>query len=300
MIHSIMFMSAITPIHNGAGEGLGIVDRPIIRERTTNFPIIQASSIKGTMRDEYQFKTLKDEKKVNALFGPLKDGSKHAGCVSFGDANILAFPVRSLKGCFVWATSPLVLYRFKRMLKVAGIELKKLDALIEELHSKVDRVWINPEARNVLLIKDKIILEEFPRIVEEHSKLKEFCEEVAAIIFKEEVFQQEFIKKFIILPENDFRYFVTNATEVVPNIKVDDETGTTKEGLRYTEYLPSETVLYSLLSFEKSHSPDLNENENGVKDIFLQNKPEDIIQLGGDNTKGKGFVKIAFMEAKNG
>jgi CRISPR-associated protein Cmr4 len=295
-------MSAITPIHNGAGEGLGIVDRPIIRERATNFPIIQSSSIKGTMRDEYKFKTLKDEE-TDTLFGPFEDGSKHAGCVSFGDANIFAFPVRSLKGCFVWATSPLILYRFRRMLEVASIKMGKLDALIEKLHSKVDSVWINPEAKNALLIKDKIILEEFPRIIEEHSRLKEFCAEVATIIFKEKVFQQEFIKKLAILPENDFRYFVTNATEVVPNIRIKDETGTTKEGsLRYTEYLPSETVLYSLLSFEKSYSPSFKVNESEVKNLFISNisnKPN-IIQLGGDNTKGKGFVQLGFLEGKNG
>ena len=41
MIHSILFFNAITPVHNGAGEGLGVIDRPIMRERTTNYLIIQ-------------------------------------------------------------------------------------------------------------------------------------------------------------------------------------------------------------------------------------------------------------------
>lgn len=308
MKHSILFMNAITPVHNGAGEGLGIIDRPIIRERTTNFPFIQASSLKGVLRDEYFIKLNNDpmkKEKVDALFGP-EEGEHYSGAVSIGDGNILCFPVRSLKGCFVWATSPLLLYRFTRILEISGKigHFPKLSNLISNsrVHSDMTDVLINPDSTNFLLVSEKIILEEFPKSIYSLNEVKEFAEEFANIIFTSQsssFLKDEFIKRFVILPEDTFRYFVTYATEVVPNIKIDDETGTSKEGLRYTEYLPSETILYSLIGFEKARCDNAQalglDTADGVKKLFDDNKP-DRIQIGGDETKGKGFVELSLLK----
>lgn len=305
MEQSIMFVTAITPIHNGAGEGLGLIDRPIIRERITNFPYIQASSIKGTMRDEYEFKKKMDNAKIVSLFGPMDDGSKHSGCISFTDANILAFPVRSLKGGFVWATSPHNLYRFLRTVQLAKFDGKftELKSLISNtnIHSDINDVHISQDNVNkdmvnkLLLVKGKIILEEFQKSVKPLVEVGKFGKELADKIFTNSFIKNEFINRFVILPENTFRYFVTYATEVVPNIKIDDITGTSKEGLRYTEYLPSETILYSLIGFEKTKSGDSElDNATKVKKLFTDNKP-DRIQLGADETKGKGFVELTFI-----
>ena len=108
----------------------------------------------------------------------------------------------------------------------------------------------------------------------------------------------------MVLPGDMFDYFVIHATEVVPNIKIDKDTGTSKEGLRYSEYLPAETVLYSLISFDRCFASDAStefDNEINVKEFFIEKKPKDIVQVGGDETKGKGFVKINFVtEKENG
>lgn len=50
MNHGLLFLHAITPLHNGAGQGIGSADRPIIREVMTHFPFIQSSTLKGAMR----------------------------------------------------------------------------------------------------------------------------------------------------------------------------------------------------------------------------------------------------------
>ncbi len=266
MEYSILFMNALTPLHNGAGEGLGIIDRPIIRERITNFPFLHGSSLKGTLRDKYSEKLNTDSKKnekIEALFGPEK-GDLHSGAVSFGDGNLLFFPVRSLQGCFVWATSPLLLYRLERFLEVSGKlnSFTNLKSLLSNptIHSEMTKVLINPDSSDLLLVGKKpqagmddtrkIILEEFPKLVHPIDELKKFAGEIAGKVFTSQsssFLKAEFIKKLVILPENTFRYFVTHATEVVPNIKIDDETGTSSQGLRYTEYLPSESILYTLI-----------------------------------------------------
>ena len=303
-------MNAITPVHNGAGEGLGLIDRPIIRERTTNIPFIRAHSIKGVFRDEYQIK-LKSDPKINILFGP-EDGDLHSGAVSFGAGNLLYFPIRSLRGCFVWATSPLLLYRFARHLGMNGKinEFPNLQNLLANprLHSFMTEVLINPDSADLLLFGNKpnpgeeenrkIILEEFPKTVHPLDLIRNFAEEMANKIFSSPIstfLKEDFIKKMVILPEDTFSYFISYATEVVSNIKIDNETGTSKEGLRYTEYLPAETILYCIISFERGKCADAHslglETGDKVKELFDNNKPS-IIQIGADETKGKGIVEL--------
>ena len=218
-------------------------------------------------------------------------------------------------------------------------QFPNLNALTAEscLHSDAKDVFINPDAENSLLIRGqdaaKIVLEEFPLDATPLESLRNFASEVGQFIFgspqstpeinkspskkirvgsfqdlgkalgvgAEGSFKVEFEKKLVILPQDMFNYFVTYATEVVANIRIDDDTGTTTDGsLRYTEYLPSETILYSLASFEKPFAKEACERESldsdiKVRDYMIRNKPKDTIQIGGDETKGKGLVNIHFV-----
>ncbi len=48
------FIYVITPLHAGTGQELGIVDLPIQRERHTGFPKIEASGLKGSIREVFE------------------------------------------------------------------------------------------------------------------------------------------------------------------------------------------------------------------------------------------------------
>ncbi len=48
---AVLFLYAESPLHFGSGSSLGAIDLPIQRERHTQFPMGQASGIKGAMRD---------------------------------------------------------------------------------------------------------------------------------------------------------------------------------------------------------------------------------------------------------
>ena len=51
----------------------------------------------------------------------------------------------------------------------------------------------------------------------------------------------------VVLSDDDFCDFVTLSTEVIARIKIDPKTGTVQKGaLWYEEYLPSDSILYSL------------------------------------------------------
>src|SRR5579875_2019359 len=105
----ILYLFTRTPLHVGAGSSVGAIDQPIIRERHTGFPMIPGSSIKGVLRDACRNDSQLAQKE-EAIFGKQDD----AGKLSFGEAKLLAFPVRSARGSFAFITCPLALERFLR------------------------------------------------------------------------------------------------------------------------------------------------------------------------------------------
>src|SRR5215472_5035767 len=115
MITSTLYLYTESPLHAGVGSGLSSIDLPIQRERTTQYPMIQGSGIKGKMRAamEGNRKELPPDQRliIDTLFGPPAkpaddekhiSGSDHAGALIFGDARSLLFPVRSLSGVFAY------------------------------------------------------------------------------------------------------------------------------------------------------------------------------------------------------
>lgn len=51
-----LFLICETPLHAGSGDELGVIDLPIQREKHTNFPKVEASSLKGALRESFESK----------------------------------------------------------------------------------------------------------------------------------------------------------------------------------------------------------------------------------------------------
>ena len=47
----LLFVHALSPLHVGIGQGVGLIDLPIAREKATGLPILPGSSLKGALRD---------------------------------------------------------------------------------------------------------------------------------------------------------------------------------------------------------------------------------------------------------
>ena len=108
-----LLFQAITPIHVGSGQDVGLVDLPVIRERTTGHPFLPGSGIRGSLRDRCEDK---DAVLTRRLFGEDREGQDpSAGCLSILDAHLLLFPVRSVPGPFVWITCRFVIGRYRRL-----------------------------------------------------------------------------------------------------------------------------------------------------------------------------------------
>lgn len=284
--NAIMFVHALTGLHPGGGTALGVIDLPIQRERHTDWPIIPGSSLKGVLRakcndlSDYQPNQCPD---VLAAFGSdTSSESDHAGAMSITDARILAFPVRSLSGVFAWVTCPEVLLRFSRDCKI--LNASSLDSVPQpEKDNAICR------RKSPLIVgEDKIILEEFEFSVMSHDINFEFADKA----FADMNTQNRFRDHLVILHDDDFTYFVRNATEVVARIGLNYEDKTVRKGaLFYEEYLPAETLLYALVLCNKSR---LNHHERSSDQIlqWLNDQHIKFLQIGAGETIGKGLCGI--------
>ena len=94
-----------TPLHVGCGSSVGAVDQPVVRERHTGYPVIPGSTIKGVLADLWldwsDPKNPKRDTEGVDLLG-AESGAASAGTLLIGEGKLLAFPVRSAKGCFAW------------------------------------------------------------------------------------------------------------------------------------------------------------------------------------------------------
>ncbi|KAF0223933.1 MAG: hypothetical protein FD167_4946, partial [bacterium] len=112
----LALVHALSPLHAGTGQGIGVIDLPIAREKATGIPFLPGSSIKGSLRD-----LCTDLTKQKHVFGPVDKPEEHAGSAQFSDQRLLLIPIRSLVGTFAWVSSPYILQRFVRDAKVTGI-----------------------------------------------------------------------------------------------------------------------------------------------------------------------------------
>ena len=267
----ILYLFTRTPLHVGAGASVGAIDQPVQRERHTGFPVIPGSSVKGVLRDHLS--TLGKDT-INDLFGKGEEGDNFtAGKISFGEARLLAFPVRSAKGAFALATSALALQRFARD---AGLSVKVPS-------SPADMTCM---AGNKLIIERSgqkgVVLEEYRFKVTEPFPPE--WEGVLTVLLNDAVLSGA-QGRFVLLSDGDLSHFAMNACQVNQHVRIDDATGTAEVGgLFNEETVPSETLFYSPLTVLS----------RGVDDnaVFNALVPEQLVQFGGNGTTGLGYCTV--------
>jgi len=317
----VLFLYTETPLHTGSGSSLSVVDLPIQRERHTNLPMVQASGLKGSLRNyaEDLAKNITNGKvkgvnipniddKIKLVFGPEKEGSEHAGAISFTDARLLLFPVRSLRGIFAWVTCSSVLHRLIRDLTIAGASVK-VDNEDLNVPSVSDNEALVTNLSEVV-VDNKVVLEEFSFSAKKSNGVDEIAKWISEKAIPQspeyKSWREKISKNLVILPDNDFRDFTEFSTEVIARIKLNPKKTTGKDpetgesgNLFYEEHLPSDTLLYSIalaanpLGDQSALPADLKTAEEVLQ--FLIDLQIDRFQLGGDETVGRGIVKFQIM-----
>jgi len=275
-----MYILARTPIHVGAGNSVGVVDSPIMRERHTRIPIIPGSSLKGVLADLWTGESVNGKRKQGsdlvALFGSDDDKAAASGSLLIGEARVLAFPVRSAKGSFAWITCPHILRKWKEdtngSFDIAEVENEKCLA--------GDSVCVSGNA---------VVLEEYKL-----EKVAPVANEILDALSKampNSCVWEKVKTNLVVISDELFSYFVENACEIVSRIRVDDETGTVTNGALFNqEQCPSETMFYTVICE--------TERNQGNAILKLEAKLKEngnIIQIGGDATIGLGFCAVSLQ-----
>ncbi|MGW5219899.1 type III-B CRISPR module RAMP protein Cmr4 [Nocardia sp. NPDC004085] len=279
---------AESPVHAGAASAEGALDLPIQREAVTGLPVIWGQSLKGALRD-----AARDQDWVIEVFGaappsPGTDrapdeqtamvddigGHLSAGQVAFGDAALLAFPTATDREPFAWTTSRRALHRFYRKVALLNADSATLLPTTPSAHTTVGTAGWAGDRQTIGPYVDTITADETTATI--GAFIGELCCPKLDVF---DYIRTKFRTDLLVLGDRDFRDLTRLATEVSARVQL-TENKTVAHGPFYSEHLPVETVLVSLLWAEDDrHLQNVQQ--------FFDGKP---VQLGGDESIGKGLL----------
>ncbi len=325
----LIFLKAKTPIHAGVGRTYGeAVDLPIQRDEH-GLPIIWASSIKGALRaSKYlSFKAKKVEKCLDYIYGPSTPLGEYqfVSCLSILDARLLFIPVRSLKGVYAYATSPILLEYLRTYLEILTSCCRKFNEnIINKLNNDISNLLnivresltkmsalVTERSRERLSISNMLILNEY--FIKDYGEFKsELVNNLSSIIFGD----SELVDRIVILSDDILMRILNKSIIVINRVKLKYETKTVDAGPWSEEYVPRGTVFVSAVLYSKprfcigdERISELRRKANedcaevlkqvckesdicscDVWSIFID--PGRYMILGGHETIGKGVVEV--------
>lgn len=295
MQHRILTLRTITPLHVGTGQSVGTTDLPIAREKTTGWPVVPGSGVKGALKEAAREQHLvkKDvavrknchgedaDKALAYLFGSPDSKNAAAGALAITDLRCLLFPVRSLAGTFAYTTSMSVIEHANQLLLAAGA------TEIPKPGSPAQGGALLPNG-TVLKVGsvNKVILEDLDLIPADIPADKDPSMRIAELT---DIGVGDLRKRLVVLPDDVFSYLTKTATEVTTHVTLDFETRTAAgKMLRSEERVPSEAVFVGLLMVDALHHAgklnDVNLHLNGLNGTYCL--------FGGKGSVGNGLCRV--------
>ncbi|GAA3820718.1 type III-B CRISPR module RAMP protein Cmr4 [Streptomyces chiangmaiensis] len=288
----LLYLYAESPVHAGAADSSGVIDLPIQREAGTDYPVVWGQSLKGALRQTARDRGWKTPELVT-VFGSEpsergSDGADHgvstAGLLSVGDAQLVALPVPTLRHTFAWATSAVALGRLARkhtalpdgvrekLSPPARAQRHVALAAHEEWCGRGDEVF-GPLVMPLVEKPDAQVQEWAKRLSEDAvGDAEEFAP-----------FAAKMRRDLLVVDDDAMPVLNRDCTQVVARVQLNS--GKTVKQLFYSEYLPAETVLAASLSLRAPTG-----QVNSYADKFVELLHGRQIQLGGDETIGKGLM----------
>lgn len=291
MTTRLYFVHALSPLHAGTGQGSGVIDLPIAREKATGIPYLPGSSLKGVLRDRCG-----DDPLTVPLFGPrTENASDHAGSLQLADARLLLLPVRSLRGTFAYLTSPYVLRRLAR--DAADTGQGALPPIPAVADAQCD---ITPSSE--LRVRYRRPAGDVTRVVIEDLDLepREQQAEAWANWLKSRAFPKGdttwpamIAARLCIVSDDVLNFLLTTALEVIARNRLDPDSKTVAKGaLWYEEALPAESVLYGLATITPTPRVRELHKDNTALVEKLNALAAGGMQLGGKATVGRGLCRL--------
>lgn len=287
----IFYLQNLSALHVGTGQGVGVVDLPIMRAKATNLPIVAGSAIKGVLRDELKAQCKISDKDINTLFGK-NENADHAGAIAFGDAHLLLLPIRSFAGTVAYATCPFVLRQYQRDVSV--------DLDIPNINDNQALI-----TSSTLLIGNQIALEDLDIGATKNDKAEKIADMIVNALYPESVLNADEWRnavksRFVILPDDIFSFLADTATEIRTRIRINRETRVVRDGALWTEEnLPADSVLWGMIGISQSRDKDNKKDAQALAELLPTDELN--IQVGGKHTVGRGLCRLLINEiAKKG
>lgn len=289
----LTFIHALSPLHAGTGQGAGVIDLPIAREKATGLPFLPGSSLKGTLRA-----CCSNAQECRQVFGPesseMQTENNHASSVQFSDQRLLLLPIRSLAGTFAWVTSPYVLHRFARDIEDAGPTLP--DKPVPTIQHNESCAIAGETSK--IKIDMSVYLEDLALKniqFDDSEAANDWATWIAERVFPHDRSWQEMLReRFCIVHDDVFSFLLDTATEITARIKLKANAKTVEDGgLWYEEALPTETILSGLALAAPTKTSGITSAR--VFEILaeLTNKT---LQFGGKATVGRGLCRVLLAD----
>lgn len=304
----LLFVHALSPLHAGTGQGVGVIDLPIAREKATGIPYVPGSTVKGVLREASG--DTAGEQDTLQVFGPNTDhAEEYAGSLIIGDARLLLLPVRSVLGTFAWVTSPYLLHRLVRDLDAAPASVPVLAGEGACLVAQADSALLHNAGGAARVYLEDLDLTAassadvttwaqwlgqrlFPDVTRPGGANDAARQTVAERNAEAEHWRRQLSARLCVVHDNVLAFLLDTATEVRARIKLNEDTKTVKTGgLWYEEALPAETVLASLAVASPVRKHGTTLTAAGIFALVdkLVARP---LQLGGKATVGYGVCNI--------
>jgi CRISPR-associated protein Cmr4 len=319
------WIHALTPIHVGAGRGVGFIDLPIMREAVTNWPLVPGSAVKGVLSDWYgadlergrnpdshEGEAQKDAFFRMLAFGRGGEEASNAGSLVFTDALLVCLPVRSLYGTFAWCTCPIALKRLRRDLKAATLDDGLPELAIASPHDDFLPVHVSQAPVSVLKQDTRVFFEDLDFTAVPCPAATTWAEKIATWVFgTDPQWQKLFRERFAVVHDDVFSFLCEHATQVDARVRIDDNSKIVAEGqLWYEESLPTESILAGISwcgpvlgrdKHKKNNSIEqkigyADKTDSQLRDDLVQQFCQDMddLQIGGKATVGRGRVRLVF------
>jgi CRISPR-associated protein Cmr4 len=273
-----------TNLHAGSGDAnYGIIDKLVQREPSTNRPIIHSSSLKGALREYFEFKEppTKDgdkvitSKLVREVFGSHQnDDNMDTGKCRFLAAYLLSIPVRSNVIPYFMATSVDVLKELKQEAESTGYILSP--ELIKEIDAVSGLFPVSGIENGPFVFSSQlgtnVTLEDWKATVANNVKVTEL-EKIAG-------------NNIVVFNSKDFAD-LCNQLPVIARNQL--ENGISKN-LWYEEVVPrfSRFFQFTLIPDDKDTDPEKPINKF-LLELLNKNNP---FQIGANATIGYGYCKF--------
>lgn len=256
-------ITALTNLHPGSGKNnYGVIDNLVQRDSLTAIPTINASSLKGALREYCSATWGKKDAKIRHIFGAdtKEEENSQGGAYIFMAAQLLSLPVRSDVRPFFRATCPMLIHDFLSTLSSFGISLSEKRAL-ESLCQALQGDAVHFLAGQGAAAIEDLELEAKPAAFGQLS-------EVAALLGDHPVLL------------SDEKFLELTGDENLPIIARNNLENGISQNLWYEQILPRQTRFATVI---------LAPTDDPYQNVFANHLQAQPVQIGANASIGYGF-----------